>query len=114
MKRRLVVVAADRGLPGRDALGQRQRAQLQPQLHAAVAGHVGGVGGQPVAQVDHRRGPGRGERAALAQPRPGPQVALHERREEAFARFEQPAPGLRAAQLAGHAHQVPGSGAACG
>ena len=52
----------------RDAVGERQRVEVDLERDAARARDVAGVGGQPVGEVDHRVRAGAGQRAAL---RPG-------------------------------------------
>ena len=63
---------------------------------------------RPSRQVDHRRGAGRGERAALVEPRPRAQVAVATSGRVGRVRrvVERPPPGLGSAQLAGHPDEV--------
>src|SRR3989442_4725919 len=91
-----------------DAVLQRKRGKLEEQLCAARAAYVGGVGGEAVRQIDHRRRSRRGQRAPLAQARQrfayapqklpaGPRCVR--------AAFEHGEPGARPAERAGYPHE---------
>lgn len=77
---------------------------------------MGGIGRDPVAQVDHRGDPGRGERAAGIDQRPrapvsGDQALARAERKLDVASTEQREPRGRAAEGAGDADAIAGAGA---